>query len=153
MNPKRVLVAMLALPALLITGCSGDDASPSTTQVEIGTPDPPIPSEVNAIPFTVGALAAAGNAEVLMKFPDGAPDVPEGYLVLDVTVTSGALEPFTITPEMFRVYTVDGRSYTPVAVGDIAQLAALGAEEHRLLAHGHHIGSVAGLQGLAFGGE
>jgi len=121
MKLTRVLVAMVALPLLLVAGCSGDDSSPSTTQVEIGTPDPPIPSEVNALPFTVGALAAAGNAEVSMKFPDDAQDVPEGYLVLDVTVTSGALEPFTITPEMFRVYTVDGRSYTPVAVGDIAQ--------------------------------
>ena len=121
MNPKRFVAVMAVLPLLWVAGCSGDDQSPTTTRAEIGTPDPPIPSEVNAIPFAVGAVAAAGNAEVLMKFPDSATAVPEGFLVLDVTVNSGALEPFTITPEMFRVYTVDGRSYTPVAVGDIAQ--------------------------------
>lgn len=102
--------------------CSNDGStSTTTTQVEIGTPTPPIPSEVNAIPFTVGAVAAAGNAEIRMSIPTETPEASDDFYFLEVEVTSGALEPFSLRPDMFRVYTVDGKSYTPVAAGTIEQ--------------------------------
>ena len=100
---------------------SGSSTSSTTTQVQVGTPVPPIPSEVNAIPFTVGAVAAAGNAEIRMSLPTETPEASDDFYFLEVQVTSGALEPFSLRPDMFRVYTVDGKSYTPVAAGTIEQ--------------------------------
>lgn len=56
-----------------------------------------------------------------MSIPAEVPEVGEGYYFLEIQVTSGALEPFSLRPDMFRVYTVDGMSYTPVEVGTIQQ--------------------------------
>lgn len=119
---KPLALAVVALVSLGgLSACSGDDPMTSTETPVIGQPDPPLPSDVNAIPFTVGAVAAVGNAEVRMQLVDEPPVSEADVFVLDVWVKSGALEPFTITPEMFRVYTLDGKSYTPEAVGDIAR--------------------------------
>ncbi|MEY3823014.1 MAG: hypothetical protein RL628_1122 [Actinomycetota bacterium] len=119
---SRKAIALVLLSMATLLSCSSDEStSTTTTQVEVGTPTPPIPSEVNAIPFTVGAVAAAGNAEIRMSLPSETPEAAEGFFFLEVQVTSGALEPFTLRPDMFRVYTVDGRSYTPVAAGTIEQ--------------------------------
>lgn len=106
-----------------LLACSSDNSTsaPTTTRAPIGTPTPPIPAEVNGIPFTVGAVAAAGNADIRMSIPTEVPEVGEGYYFLEIQVTSGALEPFSLRPDMFRVYTVDGMSYTPVEVGTIKQ--------------------------------
>jgi hypothetical protein len=119
---SRKAIALVLLSMATLLSCSSDEStSTTTTQVEVGTPTPPIPSEVNAIPFTVGAVAAAGNAEIRMSLPSETPEAAEGFFFLEVRVTSGALEPFTLRPDMFRVYTVDGMSYTPVAAGTIEQ--------------------------------
>ena len=117
---KAIPLVLLSIATLL--SCSNDDSTTTTTtQVEVGTPTPPIPSEVNAIPFTVGAVAAAGNAEIRMSLPTETPEAPDEFFFLEVQVTSGALEPFSLRPDMFRVYTVDGMSYTPVEVGSVKQ--------------------------------
>jgi len=119
---SRKAISLVLLSIATMVSCSSDSStSPTTTQVQVGTPVPPIPSEVNAIPFTVGSVAAAGNAEISMKLPAEAPEASEDHFFLEVRVTSGALEPFTLRPDMFRVYTVDGMSYTPVAAGTIEQ--------------------------------
>ena len=105
-----------------LLSCSSDSStSTTTTQVQFGTPTPPIPAEVNGIPFTVGAVAAAGNAEIRMSLPTETPEALNDFYFLEVQVTSGALEPISLRPDMFRVYTVDGMSYTPVEVGTIKQ--------------------------------
>ena len=117
---KAISLVLLSMATLL--SCSNDGStSTTTTQVEVGTPTPPIPSEVNAIPFTVGAVAAAGNAEIRMTLPTETPEASDEFFFLEVQVTSGALEPFSLRPDMFRVYTVDGMSYTPVEVGSVKQ--------------------------------
>jgi hypothetical protein len=117
---KAISLVLFSMATLL--SCSNDGAtSTTTTQVQIGAPVPPIPSEVNAIPFTVGAVAAAGNAEIRMSLPTETPEASDEFFFLEVRVTSGALEPFSLRPDMFRVYTVDGMSYTPVAAGTIEQ--------------------------------
>ena len=119
---SRKAISLVLLSIATMVSCSSDSSTSSTTtQVQVGTPVPPIPSEVNAIPFTVGAVAAAGNAEIRMSLPSETPEAAEGFFFLEVQVTSGALEPFTLRPDMFRVYTVDGMSYTPVAAGTIEQ--------------------------------
>lgn len=126
-RPDRTLMKkVLIIPCLIVSllgfgACSGDDATTTPDREQVGAPNPPLPSEVNAIPFTVGAVAGIGNAEVRMELVDEPSVTDQSVVVLDVTVTSGALEPFTITPEMFRVYTVDGASYTPEAIDDIAR--------------------------------
>ncbi|MEY3617970.1 MAG: hypothetical protein RL726_668, partial [Actinomycetota bacterium] len=90
---RKSLALMVALASLGgIAACSSDDASPDSTTPEVGMPDPPIPSEVNAIPFTVGAVAAAGNAEVRMQLVSDPPVDDANVFVLDVWVKSGALE-------------------------------------------------------------
>ena len=119
---SRKAIALVLLSMATLLSCSNDGStSTTTTQVEVGIPTPPIPSEVNAIPFTVGAVAAAGNAEIRMSLPIETPEASDEFFFLEVQVTSGAFEPFTIRPDMFRVYTVDGKSYTPVATGTIEQ--------------------------------
>ena len=119
---SRKAISLVLLSIATMVSCSSDSStSPTTTQVQVGTPVPPIPSEVNAIPFTVGSVAAAGNAEIRMSLPTETPEASEDYFFVEVRVTSGALEPFTLRPDMFRIYTIDGMSYTPVAAGTIEQ--------------------------------
>jgi hypothetical protein len=119
---SRKVISLVLLSMTTMLSCSSDNSTSSTTtQVQVGAPVPPIPSEVNSIPFTVGAVAAAGNAEIRMSLPSETPEAAEGFFFLEVQVTSGALEPFSLRPDMFRVYTVDGTSYTPVEVGSIEQ--------------------------------
>ena len=119
---SRKAISLVLLSIATMMSCSSDSSTSSTTtQVQVGTPVPPIPSEVNAIPFTVGSVAAAGNAEISMKLPAEAPEATEDYFFVEVRVTSGALEPFSLRPDMFRIYTIDGMSYTPVAAGTIEQ--------------------------------
>jgi hypothetical protein len=118
---KKSLLPLMFGALLVVAGCSGDDAATTDSVPQIGVPDPALPSEVNAIPYVLGSVAGAGNVEVRVDLPDTPSDVGDDVFVLEVTVTSGALEPFSIIPDMFRVYTVDGKSYTPEAVGTIAQ--------------------------------
>jgi hypothetical protein len=121
MKPRKA-ISLVLLSMTMMVSCSSDSSTSSTTtQVQVGTPVPPIPSEVNAIPFTVGAVAAAGNAEIRMSLPTETPKASDDFYFLEVQVTSGALEPFSLRPDMFRVYTVDGMSYTPVEAGTIKQ--------------------------------
>ena len=96
---------------LVVAGCSGDDAATTDSVPQIGAPDPALPSEVNAIPYVLGSVAGAGNVEVRVDLADTPSDVGDNVFVLEVTVTSGALEPFSITPDMFRVYTEIGRAH------------------------------------------
>jgi hypothetical protein len=56
-----------------------------------------------------------------MSLPAETPEASDDFYFLEVQVTSGALEPFSLRPDMFRVYTVDGMSYTPVEVGPVKQ--------------------------------
>jgi len=121
MKSRRAISFVLLSMATLLSCSSGSSTSTTTTQVQFGTPTPPIPAEVNGIPFTVGAVAAAGNAEIRMSLPTETPEASDDFYFLEVQVTSGALEPFSLRPDMFRVYTVDGMSYTPVEVGTIKQ--------------------------------
>ena len=121
---KLVLVPILIASTLGVLGCSSDDATPTPDREQVGAPNPPLPAEVNAIPFTVGAVAAVGNADVRMQLADDATTTDDDVFVLDVWVQSGALEPFTLRPDMFRVYTVDGVSYTPEAIGEIPQFGS-----------------------------
>jgi len=121
MNSRKTISLVLLSMTMMMSCSSGSSTSSTTTQVQVGTPVPPIPSEVNAIPFTVGAVAAAGNAEIRMSLPTETPEASDDFYFLEVQITSGALEPFSLRPDMFRVYTVDGMSYTPVAAGTIEQ--------------------------------
>ena len=121
MNSRKTIYLVLLSMTMMMSCSSGSSTSSTTTQVQVGTPVPPIPSEVNAIPFTVGAVAAAGNAEIRMSLPTETPEASDDFYFLEVQITSGALEPFSLRPDMFRVYTVDGMSYTPVAAGTIEQ--------------------------------
>jgi len=57
-----------------------------------------------------------------VKIQIGVPTTSEADgFSFDLTVTSGALEPFTIAPSMFRVYTLDGKSYISEAGPNIEQ--------------------------------
>jgi hypothetical protein len=128
-NPRRALVLFVASIVSLsgIAGCSGDEETPEST-VAIGVPDPPLPADVNAIPYVVGAIGALGNIQVRITIPDPRPVISDDVYLLNVEVTSGALEPIRLDPSMFRLYTVDGRSYLPEAVGDFAQFGAVELE-------------------------
>ena len=59
---KTISLVVLSLATLL--SCSNvDSTSSTTTQVQVGTPLPPNPYEVNPNPITVGAVSAARKAE------------------------------------------------------------------------------------------
>jgi hypothetical protein len=101
--------------------CSGDDAATTTSTTaapEVGNPNPPLPIDINTIPYKPGDLVALGDVKIQI----GVPTTSEADVFsFDVTVTSGALEPFTIAPSMFLVYTLDGKSYIPEAGGTTEQ--------------------------------
>ena len=112
---RGTIIALLALAPLFGVACSGDDAatSTSTTAVpEVGSPNPPLPIDINTIPYKPGDLVALGDVKIQIGVPTTSE--ADGFS-FDVTVTSGALEPFTISPSMFLVYTLDGKSYIPEA--------------------------------------
>ena len=110
---RRTLIALIALSPLFGVACSGDDAAaiPTTTTAvtQVGLPDPALPIDINPIPYKPGELVALGNASIQIGVPTTS---AENEFSFDVTVTSGSFDPFTISPEMFRVYTIDGKSYT-----------------------------------------
>jgi hypothetical protein len=118
---RRTFIAFVAVMPLFAVACSGDDAATSSTTTvapQVGNPDPPLPMDINSIPYKPGDLAALGDVKIQITTPTTADD---GTFSFDVTVTSGALEPFTISPQMFRVYTLDGKSYISVAGPGIKQ--------------------------------
>ncbi len=118
---RLVFIALLTLTPLFAVACSGDDAATTTSTSlapEVGNPDPPLPMDINQTPYKPGDLVALGNASIQISTPVTADD---GTLSIDISVTSGALEPFSITPQMFRVYTLDGKSYISVAGPGIQQ--------------------------------
>jgi hypothetical protein len=118
---RRTSIALLALTPLFGVACSGDDAATTTSTtvaLEVGNPDPPLPIDINTIPYKPGDLVALGDVKIQI----GVPTTSEADVFsFDVTVTSGALEPFTISPSMFLVYTLDGKSYIPQAGPGIEQ--------------------------------
>ena len=109
----RILLAVVSLTPLFGVACSGNDKASSSGSTivapQVGIPDPALPIDINPIPYKPGELVALGNASIQIGVPATSPD---GTFSFDVTVTSGAFDPFTITPGMFRVYTIDGKSYT-----------------------------------------
>ena len=112
---RRTLIALIALSPLFGVACSGDEAAMSTTTSavpEVGNPDPPVPIDINTIPYKPGDLVALGDVQIQIGVPTSS---EEDVFSFDVTVTSGSLEPFTIAPSMFLVYTLDGKSYIPEA--------------------------------------
>jgi hypothetical protein len=114
---RRALIALLALAPLFGVACSGDDVATTVAPV-VGIPDPPLPIDINTIPYKPGDLVALGNASIQIAIPITSKD---GTFSFDVSVTSGSLEQFTTTPQMFRVYTLDGKSYVSVAETGIVQ--------------------------------
>lgn len=118
---KRVaLLLLVSATALFGISCGGDTTSDSSTTLapQVGNPDPPLPIDINSIPYKPGEQVALGDVLIQIGVPETNAD---GDFSFDVTVTSGALEPFTIGSQMFRVYTLDGKSYLSVAGPDIEQ--------------------------------
>jgi hypothetical protein len=112
---RRTLIALIAVMPLFGVACSGDDAATTTSTTaapEVGNPNPPLPIDINTIPYKPGDLVALGDVKIQIGVPTTSD--ADGFS-FDVTVTSGALEPFTISPNMFLVYTLDGKSYIPEA--------------------------------------
>jgi hypothetical protein len=107
---RLTLVAFLILTPFFVVACSGGDGKTTTTTAapQVGDPDPPLPIDINSIPYKPSDLVALGNASIQIDTPITAED---GTFSFNVSITSGALEPISITPEMFRVYTLDGKSY------------------------------------------
>jgi hypothetical protein len=112
---RRALLALVVLTPLFGVACSGDDTAVSTTTTvapEVGNPEPPLPIDINTIPYKPGELVALGDVKIQIGVPVTSADNEFSF---DVAVTSGSFDPFTVTPEMFRVYTLDGTSYIPEA--------------------------------------
>ena len=121
---RRTIITLLALAPLFGVACSSDDAATSTSTTaapEVGSPNPPLPIDINTIPYKPGDLVALGDVKIQIGVPTTSES--DGFS-FDVTVTSGALEPFTISPSMFLVYTLDGKSYTSDAKPGVEQFGA-----------------------------
>ena len=122
----RILISTIAVTTF-VAGCSGssvDDVAQSPgssavtkSTVVVGAPNPALPAEINPIPYKPGDLVALGNAEVRI----GVPEQTGNVFSFEVSITSGSLASFAITSDMFRVYTVDGASYTPEATNSVEQ--------------------------------
>lgn len=120
---RLALVALLMLTPLFAVACGGEDpmGTESSPQAQVGQPDPALPMDINQIPYKPGERVALGNAEITIGIPEfGENDI----FSFNVSLTSGALESFSVMPEMFRVYTLDGKSYTPVTVGEIPRFGS-----------------------------
>ena len=140
----RRLAAAVLVAGLAVTtsacGSSGSDAATSTTSTT--TPiekasyfKPPLPSNLNAIPFLKGDLAALGNVKLRVdKVTD--PGTKKGAkgtrtVVITTQVTNGALTELTLKPETFLAYVATGTGTTadpdpaitkPLASGEVRSL-------------------------------
>ncbi len=96
----------------------GDTTVPT---VETGEPDPPLPSEINAVPYGMGQVAALGNLQVTLNgWADGAS--AESPTALDITVRNGANEPIELDERVFRLYAADGTSVLASEITDATML-------------------------------
>ena len=61
---RLTLVALLILTPLFVVACGGGDAKTTTTTTapQVGNPDPPLPIDINTIPYKPSDLVALGNA-------------------------------------------------------------------------------------------
>ncbi|GDX25633.1 hypothetical protein LBMAG12_00070 [Actinomycetes bacterium] len=120
---RAILAALVVCLPLLGSACSGDDPMVTTSppEVQVGQPNPVLPMDINQIPYKPNERVALGNAEISIGIPNVGEDETFSF---DVTVTSGSLELFSITPEMFRVYTLDGKSYISDTTPGIEQFGA-----------------------------
>ncbi len=120
---RLTLLALLIFTPFFVVACGSDDAKTTATTAapQVGNPDPPLPLDINSIPYKPSDLVALGNASIQIDTPITAED---GTFSFNVSITSGALEPISITPEMFRVYTLDGKSYISDTTPGIEQFGA-----------------------------
>ncbi|HEX5616401.1 MAG TPA: DUF4352 domain-containing protein [Acidimicrobiia bacterium] len=120
---KRYVAILLALVVgALGASCNGESSASeadSTTTTSIPEPLPPLPTDINAIPYALGARVGLGNVQLTVHeiIDPYRPASASGSrtIALDVTIRNGAVDVLTLDPSSFRVYVDSGQSVTPTA--------------------------------------
>ncbi|MEY3166430.1 MAG: hypothetical protein RLZZ343_233, partial [Actinomycetota bacterium] len=82
---RLTLVALLILTPFFSIACSGGEAKTTTTTApQVGNPDPPLPIDINTIPYKPSDLVALGNASIQIDTPITAED---GTFSFNVSIT------------------------------------------------------------------
>lgn len=134
MTRLRSSLAATALAlALMGTACSSsDDASSSdkttTTTRDVAKgfePTPPLPGDINPVPFLKGNLVALGNVKVRVAKVDDQGFEVKGKgsrtVTMQVEVTNGSIDSLALKPSTFLAYVANGQSDTPPAEGPITE--------------------------------
>lgn len=118
---RRSIAVVLALGlALGATSCTSKDKGSSSADQTTTTADPasyfkpPLPANLNAIPYLKGDLAALGNVQLQVtkvKDPGAKKDAPgTRTVVVTAKVTNGSMDDLTLKPETFLAYVSTGDS-------------------------------------------
>ncbi|MFM8237822.1 MAG: hypothetical protein ACKOBG_08715 [Actinomycetota bacterium] len=129
-RPKRLLAVLLA-GAALSGGCSGDSgpsAAPTTTAPAFRA-EPPLPRDLNPIPYAIGDLVALRDLQVRVATVDGEVKGEAGAsgtrsITLTLDVRNGALRPVSLRPGGLRLYDLRGESFVPVIASGPATVAS-----------------------------
>lgn len=112
---RRALSLLVA--TLVAVACSaGGSTVPTTSVLTLGEPDPPLPSDINVMPYYLGELVALGNLKIILDAVDDpapAAGAPTRTVTVDARVENGSLTPLTLDPASMRLYVASGASATP----------------------------------------
>jgi hypothetical protein len=78
MNPKRTLIALGAVAALLIAGCGSDSSGQTATQVSIATPTSPVAPATTATAPATQKGKTPTKASTVVSGPGGC-QIPDTY--------------------------------------------------------------------------
>ena len=124
------LVACLALGAAACSssddGSASDKTATTTRDPDKGfKPTPPLPADINPVPFLKGNLVAVGNLKIKVAEVDDPDFDAKGSgtrtVTMTVEVTNGSLEPVELDPKTFLAYVANGQSDTPPSGGAFAE--------------------------------